>query len=412
MKEVVAVLNNAMDGQDESVSYELSNGIDVSTTLQNGKLTLRFYATAAVGAAFIHQFEESISTLQYQNTAEEPTPGTREFEFYSIDSLGGVGPISGKTTAKTKLLVENTNDKPVIDLSGPDEVGLNYFLKFTENGEKLPVVNTQNLTITDNDNGTIRALEATLLDAPDGVREYIDVTIPENSSLTRTTINNGLGFRIEGNAKLSVYTDLARSITYSNELFDYDEGRPTVTPRKISFWIDDGLNQSEVVFTSMGFASVNDEPFVDLAGQGPLVEIDVTFTEEQGEVRLFPDGLILYDIDNDTLAYVDVTITNALDGDLESLNYAGYKKETDLGGGEVAVTLIDPEVTYNPALQTLRIEGLKTVADYQKILRTVTYNNLADEPLNEDRVITVTAHDGLLSSVVRQVVVSTIQPLW
>jgi subtilisin-like proprotein convertase family protein len=211
---------------------------------------------------------------------------------------------------------------------------------------------------------------------------------------------------IAGLANRSWYEYALRSIQYSNSRFDYHRGDPTVAKRRISVVVDDSINTSVVVFTAMTFVAVNDEPYIDVTGASTEADAESTFVEEQGAVRLFPDDLGLYDIDNDTLAYINVTITNTLDGDLESLAYTPYVDSSNLGNGESHVHTVDPEATYDPVTQTLRIEGLNSVDDYQKILRSITYDNLADEPDDTPRVISVIANDGLLDSVVRFAVVS------
>jgi hypothetical protein len=116
--------------------------------------------------------------------------------------------------------------------------------------------------------------------------------------------------------------------------------------------------------------------------------------------------MIVYDIDNATLAWIDVVITDTPDGADETLAYSPYSViEVQPGGAEVSI-VIDPQAVYHPANRTLRIVGLDSVAEYLAILRSVTYNNVADEPNDATREVTFTASDGLLTSAVRTTLIS------
>jgi len=106
-----------------------------------------------------------------------------------------------------------------------------------------------------------------------------------------------------------------------------------------------------------------------------------------------------------SLRYVDVILTNPLDGAAESLSYTPYTATAHLSNSLTTTIVIDPKAVYESGLGRLRISGLATTDDYQKILRTIKYNNVAIEPLADDRIITFVAFDGELNSIVQNATV-------
>ncbi len=56
---------------------------------------------------------------------------------------------------------------------------------------------------------------------------------------------------------------------------------------------------------------------------------------------------------------------------------------------------------YNPTNRTLSLSGVDTVANYQKVLRTITYNNSAASPTLGQRYVQTTVFDGGLTSSAR-----------
>ena len=55
-------------------------------------------------------------------------------------------------------------------------------------------------------------------------------------------------------------------------------------------------------------------------------------------------------------------------------------------------------MVYNSATGVLTLSGSDTVANYQQVLRTITYNNTSSNPDAADRVIQVTVNDGVNTS--------------
>lgn len=107
------------------------------------------------------------------------------------------------------------------------------------------------------------------------------------------------------------------------------------------------------------------------------------FVVGQGEVvaAVAADALTVGDADDATLASGRVTLTNPLDGAAERVSV------TTAGTGITAGP-------YDAATGVLTLTGNSSVANYQSALRTLRYQNEADDPTVGDRTITLTLNDG------------------
>ena len=132
----------------------------------------------------------------------------------------------------------------------------------------------------------------------------------------------------------------------------------------------------------------NDAPVVDLDGTaddpGGDIDFAVTFTEGTPAVIVDAANLTVTDVDSPNLDSATVTITNLLDVGVETL------AATTTGTSITAV--------YTAATGVLSLTGTDTLANYQQVLRTVTYNNTSQNPNTTARTITFVGNDGTIDS--------------
>ena len=131
-------------------------------------------------------------------------------------------------------------------------------------------------------------------------------------------------------------------------------------------------------------AYADSPPVVDLNGSAAGIDNTASFTEPTTTpVRPFiaPAGTVT---DDSTTAYniysMTVTITNVKDGNSESLSV------------NTSGTMITTN-GYDPATGELYLRGGDTAANFQKVLRTIRYNNTSQNPNTTPRVVTVFAYD-------------------
>ena len=107
----------------------------------------------------------------------------------------------------------------------------------------------------------------------------------------------------------------------------------------------------------LSVVAVNDVPVLTAGGASP------TFTEDAGAVAIDP-GLAVTDVDDTNLESATVTITNLLNAGAEIL-------AASTAGTSIAASYVAP---------TLTLTGPDTLANYQAVLRSVTYLNSSQNP--------------------------------
>ncbi|HBJ38105.1 MAG TPA: hypothetical protein DDZ51_25790, partial [Planctomycetaceae bacterium] len=117
-----------------------------------------------------------------------------------------------------------------------------------------------------------------------------------------------------------------------------------------------------------------------------------SFTENGGAVLIADSDATLTDADSSHLTSLTVTITNLQDGALESL--AANTTGTSINA------------SYDSGTGVLTLSGSDSVANYQQVLRTVTYNNTSESPATTNRLITFQAADAFVHGTVATATVS------
>ena len=104
--------------------------------------------------------------------------------------------------------------------------------------------------------------------------------------------------------------------------------------------------------------------------------------EDLGPVAIADADATLADLDSPTLVSLQVVLTNQFDGAHEIL-----AADTTATG-----------ITASYAAGVLTLSGADSAANYQQVLRTITYENTAQNPNVTPRVLTFIASDGSNSS--------------
>ncbi len=157
------------------------------------------------------------------------------------------------------------------------------------------------------------------------------------------------------------------------------------------------LNASGNSTATVTISVTDARPVVDLDGDAAGIDFAASFTEAAGAVPIVqtvsPDELTVTDSDSATLASATAVITNLQDGAAESIGVTC----PDAGPGCSGAILL-ADVAYTPATGTLAIARVAPLADYQALLRTLTYNNSSQNPGTTPRDITVTVNDGIFDN--------------
>ena len=279
---------------------------------------------------------------------------------------------AGNTTdADLTVTVNDAADPPVVDLNGASA---------GEDATLLFIVG----------DGAIVLAGAATLSEPEGQdldRLVVDITIDQSGDQLAVgargdgAVGNGITIAgtatstltLSGAAAAAEYQSLVREITFDNPLAD-----PEASDRSITFTARDIGGRSA---TANATVSLNaDPPVVDLNGASTGDDATLLFIVGDGAIVLAgaatlsePEG---QDLDR---LVVDITIDQS--GDQLAV---GARGDGAVGNG---ITIA------GTATSTLTLSGAAAAAEYQSLVREITFDNPLADPEASDRSITFTARD-------------------
>ena len=357
LQSLVVSLLNEQDGDMESLRAESVGSVRVFPS--EGQV-LRLS-----GPAPIQEFETSLSSLQYANTADNPThPLQRVIEVIASD---------GQFQSEASFaIVEITavNDPPTLLLSSAG----NFSTSFRENGSAVRLSDT-NFMLLDPDSLTLQSASITILNVMDIQSERISISSPTSPTVVRVSESD---IMLMGPASIASFSSALQSVSYSNNATN-----PMAGVREIEFTVSDG----DLSVTTSAFVrveAVNDAPVIDL--NGPLLSgfsFTTTFVEEGPSVAMSSNDASIADTDDTNLVSLTVTIQQRLDGREETLSVSNDN-----------VT----EITSSYSNGRLELRGQADISTYTQLLQSIRYINSADEPSGTSRLLEVVCSDGELQS--------------
>ncbi|MBE9196860.1 FG-GAP repeat protein [Synechocystis sp. LEGE 06083] len=210
-----------------------------------------------------------------------------------------------------------------------------------------------------------------------------------SSSLNLADLNGSNGFVING---IDLSDDSGYSVSSAGDVNGdgFDDlliGASGGDPNGVS-----NAGESYVVF---GSADIGASGIIELTSDPLFVkDFSAVFQSGAAPVAIVSPGLTLSDANSATLAGATITISNLLDGTDEVLSATATGPIT---------------VSYSNGVLTLAGNG--TVAEYEQVLRTVTYNNTSPNIDTTDRLITFVVDDGKTFQNLSQVVTTTLRIL-
>lgn len=141
-------------------------------------------------------------------------------------------------------------------------------------------------------------------------------------------------------------------------------------------------------FADVAGGVVNSAPVLDLDANNSSgstgADFAANFNDGSGPVSIVDSDATLSDSNNANLQSLVVNITDRQDGSDEAL-------AADTTGTSITAS-------FNASAGTLTLSGNDTVANYQQVLRTITYNNGLNPATGVSRTITFVANDGTANS--------------
>ncbi len=306
---------------------------------------------------------------------------------------GNEGPSGAYSSASATLSVTVThiNDPPVVTL-GVSKV------TYVESGDPVQIFPL--LSIVDVDSSELQSASlvlecpgcADLTPAPGGYDLMMSLDASAGDSILSQSAT-GLPFRLEliyndslrrefeitplspSQRDIASFTQYLQSLRFMNSDLE-----PNPAQRVIFLSVNDGTNSSRVETVTVSIQLVNDEPpFVNLPFDS------FTYTENREEVQLFTQ------------------ITGRpviVDEDHYNLESAAI----ELAGGDLGVERIRVDCSPYPQLScefsggNITITGAASMEIYEQILGSLSYENAAEEPDTEPRMVAFSVFDGIFPS--------------
>jgi len=363
-----------LDSATVSIIDPINRGTEYILVSSSNPLTVVRISESEImllGPAPVANFLLAIQSVFYSNNASNPTMSNREVLFNVSDG-------SLAFSLFVTVQVQAVNNPPRVDLSGLEVAGNDFSNTFTEGGMPVTIA-SPDAFIDDTDNTTIVTLMVSIQQVLDGSHERLSISdLPE--SISQIFLEPSLELRGEGN--LTLYSALLRRIVYVNTA-----NEPSDTARLLQVVASDGLADNEPSTVTINFSFVNDAPEIALDSTIDFVTI---YQENSSPIPISNvRSAGITDVDSGTLSYIELVVSNLLDGELEVVDFA------DPAGGLLEGVMAE---------QTERVYNLSygrpmPLSVFNDILLSITYQNNATEPNNAlPRIFVVTVNDGELTS--------------
>jgi VCBS repeat-containing protein len=372
MKGAVITLTNAKAGDVLAAADQFGiHATVIDTRLQNGKITV-----VLSGSADLASYQKMIQSITYSSTSENPDTTPRKI---TITVNDGEILNSQSNTTTTTINVTAVNDRPEVVLGNNT---------YTENHDAVSIAN--GLVIKDVDNSQLSGAVITLthVQPEDLVGSSHDLgngktDLGIDYSVSGPDSNGTMTITLTGNASVANYQALIQSIQFAASGED-----PTPGDRGVQISVTDtGLkgdnvgNETSVLANgTITVIAVNDAPHVSFSS--------VSYTENDKPIQLVKD-LQITDIDSGELSGVTITLTGVEAKDLIVSEYyqGGTKGVTELG---IAYQL-STDAKGNVVIE---LSGKSSIANYETLINSLTYQNSSDNPSTTPRGVTIVVTDA------------------
>jgi hypothetical protein len=326
-------------------AFAASLGISGSYDAAKGVLSLSGTASPA-------NYQAVLRGVAYENDSDAPSTATRKVTFE-------IGDATSSRHVSVDVKVVAIDDAPVVTTSG--------LLEYSS-GHANPI--DPLLTVRDVDSAHLRSAQVRITGGYHAGQDFLAVAPGFLSGLSaRFDASTGM-LTLSGNSSVQTWENVLRHVTYTN-----NAAAPTpadlLTGRTISFVVNDGTLPSHAQTVHVDFPSAT--PPVISAGSAAAAE----FTEGGPAVVADPT----------------LTLSGASQLDGATVRFVGYQAGDVLeftAAGAIAGR-------FDAGTGTLALSGAANAADYQAVLRSVTYSSTSDNP-SSDHLIGWKVTSGAASS--------------
>ena len=298
--------------------------------------------------------------------AWDQTVGVNGSQEVDVSQNGGNSAFSVETAQVTVDIIA-INDAPLLKMMN----GITAV--YTEDNGPV-VVAGPSLAVSDVDN---QSLSSAIVRIANHQSDEADVLVasPNGTGIAALYDAETGILSLTGDGTVAEYQAVLRTVSFENRSQD-----PSTLDRIVTFAVNDVLTRSNIVSSTVKLESVNDLPLVDLNGEDtPGSDVAVLFSESSWGWQAVPiaEDLKLKDLDDSTLISATITLVDRPDGRFEYL-----KANSD-----------DTNIKVDPENGQLLLTGIDSLANYERVLRTVSYTNSQVRPLTVDRKARFTVWD-------------------
>ncbi|HIJ79373.1 MAG: hypothetical protein OEY01_10465, partial [Desulfobulbaceae bacterium] len=301
-----------------------------------------------------------VPNADYNGTATLTFRAWDQSDGFTNDTSGIDVSVNGGSTAYStaseslSITVTPVNDAPVLTTSA--------VLNYTENDIATPIA--PSITLADIDNAN---LESAAINISANYVEGEDVlSFTPVGGITGSWDAPSATLLLSGIDTLANYQAALASVSYVNL-----SNNPSELARTISFTANDGAATSAAATATVNVTAANDPPSITVTGTLNYIEDAVP--------QVIDGAIVVSDVDNLSLTGADIIISP---GYVLGEDQLGFSNTANITG------------SWDSATGILTLTGTDTVANYQAALRSVTYQNLSDNPSTGSRTVSFQVNDG------------------
>lgn len=364
----VSITTNFHSGQDVLAFTPDAGTGNISATYDADTGVLSLSSTDAT--ASLAQWQAALQAVTYSNSSENPTAGDRTIKFVVNDGSDD----SGSVTHAVSVLP--VNDAPTI--SAPVASTL-----FTEDAGAV-VINS-GVLVADVDDSTLVGAKVSITDFVAGEDK---LTLPAGTTgigdivATYVSSTGELSLTSASHATLAQWQAALSAVTYANT-----SQAPTGAARTITFSVNDGEYDSNVLSQTVNLVAVNDAPDITLGAATQNLRQNTTLVFNSGN----HNQIVISDVDAGS-SNVQVTLT-AAKGLLTLGSITGLDVLDGLSANQPSITVTGTLAAINAGLNGLKFApttGFTGSASIHISVDDLGLSNGLPDPLTADKSVAIT----------------------
>jgi Mg-chelatase subunit ChlD len=334
------------------------------------------------GRASVADYETLIKSITFADNSKNPslTPRSVNITVTDVDSeTSGTNNLTGTHSGQVNMVA--VNDAPVVNFDS---------ISYTENKAGTPTAIVKNFSITDVDSSQLTSAKITLtgIQAEDLiVSQYYKGGTDGTTALgikyaLSTDAAGNIVIDLTGKASVASYETLIKSITYADS-----SNNPVTAPRGVTIAVTD----ADANGTNNQTGSHNGQIEVVAVNNAPVVKFDsITYTENDAAT---PTAIVknfsITDVDSNQLTSAKITLTGIQAEDLIVSKYYkdGTTGDTGLGIKYSLSNDADGRIFID-------LTGKASVADYEAVIKSITYADGSQNPVTAPRGVTISVTDA------------------